>query len=196
MSTATLLGNAVTAAQAREAAAQAATEAQLQQERAVKRAAAELARQQAAVKVFEANVRDFKEGFANALLKHIAGMKSVALAAVDAYATALVSHEDVEVPQTDPGLVKMVNDKFAYGLKLAGSKIPEGHFFGQRQDWFPELLNEKLGLNKTPRLVIKPGEKPHAPKPVYTTSTAVGAEPKPAITPATKKNHRKQPTKA
>ena len=69
------------------------------------------------------------------------------LGSARAYAEALVRKSDVPLPTIDPGIAKVIQSKFAYGIALDSSRravIPENFFNGQRQDWFPALYELKL----------------------------------------------------
>ena len=73
--------------------------------------------------------------------------KPAAIDQARAYAEALVRKSDVPLPTIDPGMAKVIQSKFAYGIALDSSRravIPENFFNGQRQDWFPALYELKL----------------------------------------------------
>ena len=74
--------------------------------------------------------------------------KEAAIDLVERYAMALVSHGDVELPKIDPTMAAVIHDCFAYGMfkyisEASYQNIPDDYFVGQRQDWFPGLLEKK-----------------------------------------------------
>lgn len=115
------------------------------------REAAETARRAEAKKQYLINeVRTFAEGFFGAIAKHAKkhSWKPGAIEDVSKYADALLTGADKELPKIDPGLEKVVREKFAYGLALNHRSMPnvmaQNYFLGMRQDWFEELYQLKL----------------------------------------------------
>lgn len=96
------------------------------------------------------NVFSFQEAFAYAIVKSdwFKKLKSVAQEAIGTYCTALASSDQVLPKNIDRLMAQFVNDKFVYGIVLAGIRIPDNYFVGQRQDWFQELYDRKLRLDR------------------------------------------------
>jgi hypothetical protein len=95
-------------------------------------------------------VHTFAEGFFGAIAKHAQkhNWKPGAIDEASKYAEALLTHTDKELPKINPGLEKVVRDKFTYGLALSHRNMPnvmnQQYFLGMRQDWFDELYQLKL----------------------------------------------------
>jgi hypothetical protein len=123
--------------------------------RAAEERAAQTARDKAAA--LNRSVDNFQTKFFYSIVKTdwFKNLKSTAQREVSRYCEALAS-SDMALPSLDPSMASVVHDKFAYGIKLAGDNIPESYFVGQRQGWFPELLNKKLGLDRPAKIVIAP----------------------------------------
>ena len=125
---------------------QAAKAARLAEERRLEREKREKER---AERLFQRNAHNWVMNFFDAVAK-TATQKEWKPAAIDqarAYAEALVRKSDVPLPTIDPGIAKVIQSKFAYGIALDSSRravIPENFFNGQRQDWFPALYELKL----------------------------------------------------
>lgn len=66
--------------------------------------------------------------------------KTSAIEEATAYALKLLCHEEHDLPKIDPGIAKVVQDKFAYAVFRYGDNIPADYFVGQRQEWFAPLL--------------------------------------------------------
>ena len=124
---------------------QAAKEARLAEERRLEREKREKER----AGQFQRDAYSWAMNFFEAVAK-AATQKEWKPAAIDqarAYAEALVRKSDVPLPTIDPGMAKVIQSKFAYGIALDSSRravIPENFFNGQRQDWFPALYELKL----------------------------------------------------
>lgn len=142
----------------REAADEAKARQRVQADKAARDARAAAARADKAARdaqiVDEHKILSFQEGFSRAIAKSdwFKNLKSTAQQAAARYCTALAS-SDMVLPSLDPSMASVINDKFAYGVKLAGNTIPEDYFVGQRQDWFPELLKKKEGLDRPEKIV-------------------------------------------
>ena len=123
-----------------------AKEARLAEERRLER---EKREEERAERLFQRNAHNWVMNFFDAVAK-TATQKEWKPAAIDqarAYAEALVRKSDVPLPTIDPGIAKVIQSKFAYGIALDSSRravIPENFFNGQRQDWFPALYELKL----------------------------------------------------
>lgn len=109
--------------------------------------AREKAAEAARIKAFQDGIRQWVMRFFVAVADTAdkRGWKPEAVKQARAYAEALVcSKTDNPLPVTDPGIAKVVQDRFAYGIALdAKRSIPADFFTGQRQDWFPELFKTK-----------------------------------------------------
>jgi hypothetical protein len=99
---------------------------------------------------FVTNVKNWIGGFFAAVAKTAEAQKwqPAAILEAKAYCEALVLQgEGHELPKIDPTMGKIIHGKFAFGIALdhVGRKvIPESFFVGQRQEWFPRLLDLKI----------------------------------------------------
>ena len=119
-------------------------------ERQAEREAAEAQRRADAKKQYLIKeVRMFAEGFFLAIAKHATHSEWNVSAIEEAktYAEFLLRHEDADAPKVTPGIARVVNDKFAYGLALSEHRMPNVmtgiYFVAQRMDWFPSLFAQK-----------------------------------------------------
>jgi hypothetical protein len=161
----------------------------LQRDRAIKIAREARAAEEAAARQAEElaeNVFKFQEAFAFSVVKsdRFKNLKSVAQEAILNYCMALASPDQV-LPGIDPSMAYFVNDKFTYGIVLAGLKIPEDYFVGQRQDWFPELHSKKLGLGRPAPISYEVAVAPPKIMPTAVPVATSVSELPPAITPKT-----------
>jgi hypothetical protein len=134
----------------------------IEAEEAAKRTAAAAAQREMVARAarkqgyLDTDVKKFKERFLFAVAKRGSDhyWKEAAFDLAEAYAKALVSHDDVELPKIDPTMAADIHGAFAYGMYLyvrdaKPVNIPADYFLGQRQDWFPALLAEKTPKQKT-----------------------------------------------
>jgi len=177
---------------------EAAARARREQEEA-RREQARITREHDRLKAVVSKVR---EGFFVAVLKQSDKWSSKTLELVQEYCVELTKEvrDRNNVPDVttnlSSGLVKLIHDKFVYGMILHQSALPGECYVGQHQPWYTELLEEqqaRIAGTRSDRIKISaptvsipdPNEK--VPAPVTKALDGDDAEPRPAITPAKKR---------
>ncbi|HEX8390611.1 MAG TPA: hypothetical protein VF597_04280 [Candidatus Saccharimonadales bacterium] len=103
----------------------------------------------------------FTKRYTDSLNEKLAYLDPAKLIEADPYAEALISQSDVELPQIDKMVADKIHSIFAYGILLAGERLPVNVFAGQRAHWFPAALNAawESQNRKVPNAPIKAPEK-------------------------------------
>jgi|GEM_PF-5922696 len=163
----------------------------------------------------ERQVRIFARNFQAAIIKHGTEIKAngqmrwspEAFEDARSYISALLCHSaDTVLPTIDPGLAKIIQDKFTWGIVLQTNRkdnvLADDWFVGQRQDWFAELLpiKQKQAGKKPERNAQTTNQVDEEEtvvvetQPVWSTSTPIPEQPQ-ATTPKAKGKDRR-PSKA
>jgi hypothetical protein len=124
---------ALTKAKADKAAKEEAAAAALAAEQAAAKALREEAAKQARAEKFQ----NFPNDFRQRVVRYIFCNKSydanpVFMELTISYANALLSNDDVELPNLAQNWAERVLTQFNWTLESAGDAIPDGHFYGQR----------------------------------------------------------------
>lgn len=85
---------------------------------------------------------DVKTRFASALRHKLAGWPSADLMHADAYAEALLNERITQLPEVPARVAEAVNMTFAIGVARVVDQLPRNVFAGQKQAWFPDLLEQ------------------------------------------------------